>query len=129
MQNYMLTILVKNDLAEKDRTALLSDIKAAIGELKKEDLWGARGLAYPIAHQEKAFFAHFEFLQEPNQISALDKMVKLNEDIIRYLLTRVEIPKKVAKPRNEVRKKSAEQPIQEKTEEQEFTEDGDKKLE
>lgn len=126
MQNYMLTVLVKNELAEKERVALLDDIKKQFGELKKEDLWGARGLAYPINHQEKAFFAHFEFQQEPSKILALDKMVKLNEDIMRYLLTRVEISKKVVKPRKEV-KKQADEKTEEVTEE--LAKDGDTKLE
>lgn len=94
MQNYLLTLLVKNDLAEKDRKQLLDSISSQFGKLVKEDLWGSKNLAYPINHQDKAYFAHFEFQSEPNMISSLDKNVKLNEDIIRYLLIRLH-PKKV----------------------------------
>lgn len=86
---------------------ILDQIKKQFGSLKKEDLWGARNLAYPIAHQDKAYFAHFEFESEPANIASLDKMVKLNEDIIRYLLTRVELRKKVIKPKK-VMAKAAE---------------------
>ena len=114
MQNYMLTVLVKNNLDEKERGALIGDIKKQFGSLKKEDLWGARSLAYPISKQDKAYFAHFEFESEPNTISSLDKMVKLNEDVIRYLLTKVELPKKVAKPKKQVVKKEESEEIVDK---------------
>ncbi len=90
MQNYMLTVLVKNDLDEKARVALLEAIKKQFDNLGKEDLWGTRTLAYPIQHLDKAYFAHFEFAAQENKISALDKSIKLNEDVIRYLLLRKE---------------------------------------
>lgn len=90
MQNYQLTVLVKNNLDEKAKRTLFDDVVKQFAKLTKEDLWGARGLAYPIAHQDKAFYAHFEFEAEPNKISALDKSLKLNEDIIRFLLLRKE---------------------------------------
>lgn len=93
MQNYLLTVLVKNDLDEKARSGLLDAIKKQFDAVTKEDLWGSRSLSYPIQHQDKAFFAHFEFAAEQNKILALDKSIKLNEDIIRYLLTKHEVKK------------------------------------
>ncbi|MBI2022548.1 30S ribosomal protein S6 [Candidatus Daviesbacteria bacterium] len=88
MDQYKLTILVKNDLEEKTRDELLSEIKKNLGSVIKEDLWGSRNLTYPIKHQTQAFYAHFEFETEPKNIPSLDKQIKLNEDIIRYLLIR-----------------------------------------
>ncbi len=90
MNNYQLTVLVKNELDEKSRRVLLDEVVKQFGKLSKEDLWGARSLTYPIAHQDRAFYAHFEFEAEPQTISALDKNLKLNEDIIRFLLTKKE---------------------------------------
>jgi small subunit ribosomal protein S6 len=98
MQNYMLTVLVKNSVDEKKRTAFLDTVKQQFDTLKKEDLWGNRGLAYPIKHEDKAFYAHFEFAAEQNKIATIDRMVKLNEDILRYLLLKVET-KKATKPK------------------------------
>ncbi len=88
MSNYQLTLLIKNTLEEKERKELLGSITKDFGKLIKEDLWGTRDLSYPIKHQTQAYYAHFEFEAEPQQIPSLDKMVKLNEDIIRYLLIR-----------------------------------------
>ena len=107
MQNYLLTVVVKNELDEKARLVLLDSIKKQFGALKKEDLWGARSLAYPIKHSDKAFFAHFEFESEPDTILSLDRNIKLNEDVIRYLLTRVEV-KKIKKIRAKAAAPTAE---------------------
>ena len=105
MNNYLLTILIKQDLDEKDRQAILDSVKKNLGKLNKEDIWGSRELAYPIKHMEKAFYAHFEFESDPATIPPLDKMLKLNEDIIRYLIVRTK-PKKESRDKNlESRKK------------------------
>lgn len=86
MNNYYLTLVVSNKLDEKERKELLDSISKKINKVEKEDSWGMRSLAYPIKHQEKGFYAHLEFKADPKEISSLDKMIKLNEDIIRYLL-------------------------------------------
>lgn len=92
MPTYTLTLLLKNDLDDKKRKGILDEIKGKIesdlGKITKEDLWGSKNLAYKIKHQDKAYYAYFEFESEPSKISSLDKMIKLNEDVIRYLLIR-----------------------------------------
>lgn len=93
MNNYYLTLVLKADLEEKDRKALLdSTVKRLTedeGKVEKEDLWGSKDLAYPIKRQNKGFYAHFEFESEPQTIFSLDKQLKVNEDVLRYLLVRV----------------------------------------
>lgn len=94
MNNYLLTVLFDNDLDEKTRVGFIDQIKKSFGSLTKEDLWGVRDLAYDINHKNKAYYAHFEFSSEPQTISPLDKMIKLNEQIVRYLLIRGKDTKK-----------------------------------
>lgn len=98
---YSLTLLVKSDLQEKDRKQVLDSVTEKFGKLLKEDLWGIRTLAYPIKHQDKAFYAHYEFEAEPSAIPVLDRSVKLNEDVIRYLLLKNEVIKKAPKVKKE----------------------------
>jgi len=88
MENYNLTILINNKVDEKGRTGLMDDVKKGFGTLVKEELWGVRTLAYEIKHMDKAFFVNYEFQAEPKAIITLDKNIRLNEDIIRYLLVR-----------------------------------------
>lgn len=93
MNSYLLTLVLKLDLEEKERKALLdSMVKKLLGEdgkVEKEDLWGAKDLAYPIKRQTKGFYAHFEISADPKNAKGLDKTLKVEEDILRYLLVRV----------------------------------------
>lgn len=101
---YSLTLVIKNDLPEKERDALLLAVNKNFDKVLKEEIWGMRSLAYPIKHQTKAFYAHYEFEAEPGTIPSLDKSIKLDEDVIRYLLVKREPSKKkvkVRKPKSE----------------------------
>lgn len=89
MNQYALTIVLKNDLDEKARKELLDSMTKRMGKVEKEDLWGSRDLSYQIKHNSKGFYAHYLFSSEPQSISPLDKALKVEEDILRYLLVRV----------------------------------------
>lgn len=86
MNTYQLALVVKNDLSDKARTELLSGFTAKFGKMVKEDLWGSRNLAYEIKHNDKGFYAYYEFEAEPKEIPVLDRNIRLNEDVLRYLL-------------------------------------------
>lgn len=88
MQKYTLTVLVNEKVSEADRNAIFQSIKKDFGSLIKEDFWGVKSLAYEIKHNNKGFYAHFEFEAEPDAVIALDKNIRLNEDIIRYLIVK-----------------------------------------
>lgn len=88
MHPYQLTLLIRPDIEEKDRQELLDALTKKLDKFDKQDLWGNRDLVYPIKHHKKAFFAHYEFEADPQIISAIDKNLRLNEDILRYLLIR-----------------------------------------
>lgn len=111
MNTYKLTLLVKNTIDEKERKELLDDVVKSFGKVTKEDLWGNRGMTYPIAKQTQAFYAHYEFESDPSTIAALDKKLKLNEDVIRFLLLKTEAKKpRKSKIRKEVKAEATEKP-------------------
>lgn len=92
MNSYLLTLVLKPDLEEKDRKALLDSIGKKItgteGKVTKEDLWGVRPLTYTIKKQNSGYYAHYEIEADPKDAKGLDKTLKLEEDILRYLLIR-----------------------------------------
>ena len=92
VNSYYLTLVLKQDVDEKERKSLLDSVtKKLVGEdgkVEKEDLWGVKDLVYPIKKQSKGFFAHFEISADPKSVKDLDKNLKVEEDILRYLLIR-----------------------------------------
>lgn len=90
MQKYQLTVLIKEKVMEAGRKEILDALKKHFGNLIREDLWGVRSLAYEIKHDNKAYYANFEFEAEPNAIITLDKNIRLTEDVIRHLIVRIE---------------------------------------
>ena len=93
MNNYLLTLVLKPEMEDAERKALLDsmikNITGAEGKVKKEDLWGVRDLSYKIKKETKGFFAHFEIEADPASAKTLDKTLRVEEDILRYLLVRV----------------------------------------
>lgn len=100
MNSYYLTLVLKPDLEEKERKILLdSMVKKLVGEdpstgsgqvgkVEKEDMWGVRDLAYPIKRQTKGYYGHFEISADPKNVKGIDKSLKVEEDVLRYLLVR-----------------------------------------
>lgn len=88
MNSYYLTLVLKPDLEEKARKELLESMKKSFDKVEKEDLWGQKPLAYPIKRKTSGYYAHFEMQAEPGNIKALDKNLRLEEDVLRYLLIR-----------------------------------------
>lgn len=92
MNSYYLTLVLKPGMEEKERKALLDSMTKKLtqddGKVSKEDLWGERELVYPIKKQTKGFYAHFEIEADPKNAKGLDKQLRLEEDILRYLLVR-----------------------------------------
>ncbi len=89
MNAYYLTLVLKPDMEEKASKELLDSLKKKFEKVVKEDLWGERDLAYPIKKQTKGFYVHLELEADPKVIKDIDKTLKVEEDIIRYLLVRV----------------------------------------
>lgn len=89
MNKYALTLIIKSDMEEKTRKELLDSVTKKMGESVKEELWGARDLNYPILKLTKGYYAHYFFETDPASIAPLDKFVKMNEDILRYIIVRV----------------------------------------
>ncbi|MBI2019061.1 30S ribosomal protein S6 [Candidatus Daviesbacteria bacterium] len=92
MNSYYLTLVLKPDVEEKERKALLDSIGKKItgseGKITKEDMWGVRPLSYTIKKQTSGFYAHFEIEADPKDAKGIDKTLKTEEDVLRYLLIR-----------------------------------------
>ena len=92
MNSYYLTLVLKPNLDEKEHKALLDSMSKKLtgegGKIVKEDLWGVKPLAYTIKKQTSGFYAHFEIEADPKNAKDLDKSLRVEEDILRYLFVR-----------------------------------------
>ena len=93
MNTYELTIVFAEDKdgAETKRyTKLITDFaKKTKGEINKQESWGAKHLAYPIKKLAVAQYEHFVLSLEPAQQPVLDKMLRMDENLLRYMFVRV----------------------------------------
>lgn len=93
MNTYELTILLPEDKEGKEKARILKVVtdfaKKHKGEVNKHESWGAKHLAYQIRKLNIAEYEHFVLSLAPADQPALDKMLKLDESILRYMFIRV----------------------------------------
>ncbi len=55
--------------------------------------WGRRRLAYPINDQTEGFYTLFRYQAEPGVAAEIDRELRLNENVLRFLVTRPQAEK------------------------------------
>jgi len=107
------------DIADETKTK--QEIKAILSEhgynlLKEEDM-GVKTLAYKIKKREKAFYYLLEVELPPRSLKEIDKEIRLNEKILKYmsifLKERKGIPKHERKKKKPIKESSNNNAIDE----------------
>jgi len=65
-------------------------IASAGGRVVKREDWGKRRLAYPIAKCTEGFYSVLHIHLPPTAVRGLERNLKLAEDVLRYLVTRID---------------------------------------
>jgi small subunit ribosomal protein S6 len=60
------------------------------GEIKKREYWGLRNLAYRMRKNRKGHYVLLNIDGPPAAIAELERTMRINEDVIRYLTIRVD---------------------------------------
>jgi small subunit ribosomal protein S6 len=91
-------VIVDPRPTDEEVTALLTQLgeqlKTLGAEVTKVDNWGKRRLAYDIRKQREGTYAVFDVSAEPSMVKEFERQVGLNENVLRYVSTRVPIRKK-----------------------------------
>ena len=94
MRNYEFTFIIAPTVEDDNIQAVVDKVTAWIesidGQVTTVDHWGRRELAYQIQDFSEGSYVFMETLLEPNTLNELERNLKLDLDIIRYLLVRVE---------------------------------------
>jgi small subunit ribosomal protein S6 len=91
-------VIVDPRPTDEEVTALLEQLgeqlKTLGAEVTKVDNWGKRRLAYDIRKQREGTYAVFDVSAEPSMVKEFERQVGLNENVLRYVSTRVPIRSK-----------------------------------
>lgn len=94
MSNYESVLIARQDLGASqvnDIVASLSDvIKNQGGEVVNVDNWGLKNLAYRIKKNRKGYYVLLNIVAPAQAIFEYERLVRLNEDIIRYMTVKVD---------------------------------------
>ena len=106
MRSYEMMLAVNPQLESEELKSLLDKVKKVIkdadGKTTKMDKWGKRKLAYEIKDFNEAIYYVFQYDANESKISELERVIKLEERVIRYLLTlqdrQISSPQEEAQP-------------------------------
>ena len=65
-------------------------IAAGGGEVKKRESWGLKNLSYRINKNRKGHYVLFNIEAPSAAVQEMERLMRLNEDILRYLTIRVD---------------------------------------
>ena len=89
MAFYENTIVAKQDLAEKELKSIKDKynelINSSSGKVIKIEEWGLLNLANKIKKYKKGFYIHYKFEGNKTTLNEIEKKIKIDGTIIRYL--------------------------------------------
>jgi len=94
MSNYEGVLIARQDLGASQVNDLVSNLSEVIkkegGEVVKVDNWGLKNLAYRIKKNRKGHYVLLNIVAPANAISEYERLIRLNEDVIRYMTVKVD---------------------------------------
>ena len=98
LRPYELLVIVDSRPTDEEIAALLTQLgeqlKGLGAEVTSVDNWGKRRLAYDIRKHREGTYAVITVAAEPATIKEFERLLRLNENVLRFLSTRVPIRKK-----------------------------------
>ena len=92
MRQYELMVILplEEDQHKAGREQLLADIAANGAEIEKTDEIGDRDLAYEVKKRKRGKYVLLTIKADPAKITNLDRVFKLNANLVKYLFVRIE---------------------------------------
>jgi len=91
MRDYEVVYIFRSTFSPEEVEAKLEPFHALItdggqGEVTAVVQWGKRQLAYPIDKQTTGHYVVAQFTAEPERLAELERVLKLQDDLLRYLV-------------------------------------------
>jgi small subunit ribosomal protein S6 len=81
---------MEEDQHRAGREQLLADLASNGVEIEKTDEIGERDLAFEIKKKKKGRYVLFVIKSDPAKITVLDRIFKLNANLLKYLFVKAE---------------------------------------
>ncbi|MBU2635203.1 30S ribosomal protein S6 [Patescibacteria group bacterium] len=103
MKNYELTYLISSDVFGEELKNLSEKIKSFVqeeeGVIKKTIEPSKTKLGYSIKEKGEAFLVTINFSLSPEKIANLEKKLKAENQILRYMILNKDLPEKILRPK------------------------------
>ncbi len=91
MREYEIVYIFRSNFTPEEIEAKLERYHGLLtadgkGEITAVEQWGKRRLAYPIQKQPNGYYVVAQFNSEPEPLSQLERLLKLEDDLLRYLV-------------------------------------------
>ncbi|MGI5892182.1 MAG: 30S ribosomal protein S6 [Bacillota bacterium] len=94
MRKYEVLYIMRPDLLEENYKEYVEKYNTLIqengGEVLNVDIWGKRRLAYEINKIREGYYVLLQMQSETDLPKELERNFKISDEVIRYLITRIE---------------------------------------
>ncbi|NEO26458.1 MAG: 30S ribosomal protein S6 [Kamptonema sp. SIO4C4] len=94
IRSYEMMYIVRPDLSEDRTTEVINQYRDLLKEQGATDVQiqvlGKRRLAYPIDRHQEGVYVQVNYQGEGNQVKPVERMMRLSEEVIRYLTLKLE---------------------------------------
>ena len=94
MALYEHMLIARQDISAQQVDALATHLKTIVetegGKVEKQEYWGLRTLAYRINKNRKGHYVLLNLNAPSNAVVELERQLKINEDVLRFMTVRVE---------------------------------------
>ena len=94
MRLYDIVVVLSPEETPEQITALADGFKKILtddgAEIKLEEVWGRRRLAYPIAKRREGVYYYWQFEAKTETVAELERKLRLSDDVLRHLAVRAD---------------------------------------
>ena len=94
MALYEHMLIARQDISAQAVDALATHLKTIVetegGRVEKQEYWGLRTLAFRIKKNRKGHYVLLNLNAPANAVFELERQLKINEDVLRFLTVRVD---------------------------------------
>ena len=87
---YVLRPNTTNEQVAEVNTRVKGIIESMGGKIVKVDNWGKRRLAYEVAKERKGIYLYWQYLAQPGVVEECERNLRMLDNVIRYLTTKVD---------------------------------------